>query len=131
MKTIANCNPVEFLTQTNKIRKQVQKYFDVTKILDIRKTVPEIKGTESVEEKAELLHNQGLKNLEDMFDTAMEKYPQQTAEVLGLLCFINPEDLEKHKGVEFLIPAMELLKSEEAISFFTSLVNLGNATTKG
>ena len=35
MKTIANCTAVEFIRQANKIRHEISKYLDVTKIMSI------------------------------------------------------------------------------------------------
>ena len=41
MKTLANCNPVEFLVQTNKIRKAVWDWLSLTQVMEIRKNLPE------------------------------------------------------------------------------------------
>ena len=40
MKNLANCTPVEFLKQTNKIRHEVESWLKDTKIMDIRKNRP-------------------------------------------------------------------------------------------
>lgn len=112
MKTIANCNPIEFLQQTNKIRHAVSKYFKDTEILEIRKRKP----TEGV-----TVAEQAKKNLNDMLDTALEKYPRETAEVISLMCFIDPAEIENYTAAEFLTPALELLNSKAALDFFISL----------
>ena len=115
MKTIANCNPIEFLQQTNKIRHAVSKYFEDTEILEIRKRKP----TEGV-----TVAEQAKKNLDDMLDTALDKYPRETAEVLGLMCFIEPADIEKYTAAELLTPALELLNSKAVVNFFISLARV-------
>lgn len=115
MKTIANCNPIEFLQQTNKIRHAVSKYFEDTEILEIRKRKP----TEGV-----TVAEQAKKNLDDMLDTALDKYPRETAEVLGLMCFIEPTDIEKYTAAELLTPALELLNSKAVVNFFISLARV-------
>ena len=115
MKTIANCNPIEFLQQTNKIRHAVAKYFKDTEILEIRKRKP----TDGV-----TVAEQAKKNLDDMLDTALEKYPRETAEVLGLMCFIEPTEIEKYTAAELLTPALELLNSKAVVNFFISLARV-------
>lgn len=115
MKTIVNCNPIEFIEQTNKIRHAVSKYFKDTKILEIRKRKP----TDGV-----TIEEQAKKNLNDMLDVAMGEYPRETAEVIGLMCFIEPTEIEKYTAAEFLTPALELLNSKAALNFFISLAKL-------
>ena len=112
MKTIANCNPIEFLQQTNKIRHAVSKYFKDTEILEIRKRKPTEGAT---------VAEQAKKNLDDMIDTALDKYPRETAEILGLMCFIEPTEIEKYTAAELLTPALELLNSKAVVNFFISL----------
>ena len=40
MKTIANCKPSEFLKQTNRLRKVVERWMKDTDIINIRKRIP-------------------------------------------------------------------------------------------
>lgn len=122
MKTLANCNPIEFLQQTAKIKRKVEKYLKDTGILELRKRMPPDGVT--VEE-------QSRKNISDMLDLALEQYPRETAELLGLMCFVEPKDIENYKGIDFLTPAIEMLNSEVVISFFTSLTKLGQTDTQG
>ena len=51
MKNLANCKPSEFLVQTNKIRKSVEKWLTVTDIMNIRRTQPELAEGMSREER--------------------------------------------------------------------------------
>ena len=55
---------------------------------------------------------------------ALEEHPVETAELLGLLCFIEPDDVKNHKMTEFLSAIIELIESEEVLSFFISLARL-------
>ena len=126
MKTLANCTPKEFLVQTNKIRKSVSKWLSLTKILEIRKAKPEIDADASDEEKKAALENQVRQNLTSMLDAALEEHPDETAELLGLLCFIEPDDLENHSMIEILSNFTEILNSKEVMSFFISLTQLEN-----
>ena len=122
MKTLANCNPKEFLAQTNKIRKSVSNWLGLTKVLESRKHKPEIPADATAEEKRALREAQVKQNLSDMLDAILDEHPDETAELLGLMCFIEPGDLENHKMTEFLAAAYELISCPEVISFFTLLM---------
>lgn len=125
MKNLANCKPSEFLVQTNKIRKSVEKWLKLTDIPNIRKNVPEFKEGQTKEEhRAEMLE-QARVNLNKIFDAILEEHPQETLELIGLLCFIEPEDVDNHPVSFYLEALSELLNDQAVIGFFTSLVNLG------
>lgn len=129
MKTLANCNPKEFLMQTNKIRKSVANWLSLTKVLEIRKNLPEIPKDATPEEKKKALSEQISKNATAILDSVLEEHPEETAELLGLLCFVDPDDLENHKMTEFLGAFAEIINCPEVIGFFTSLMQLGQMDT--
>lgn len=131
MKTLANCNPKEFLVQTNKIRKSVANWLSLTKVLEIRKNLPEIPKDATPEEKKKALSEQISKNAAAILDSVLEEHPEETAELLGLLCFVDPDDLENHKMTEFLGAFSEIINCPEVIGFFTSLMQLGQMGTSG
>ena len=125
MKNLANCSPVEFLVQSNKIRKSVESWLELTKVAEIRKNMPEIPEGATKEQINELIAKQGKENIRKMLDSMLEEHPKETAELLGLLCFIEPKDLEKHKMVEIISSVNDILNSKEVIDFFTSLMQSG------
>ena len=125
MKTLANCNPLEFLTQTNKIRKSVENWLELTQVLEIRKSMPQIKPDWTAEEKTEAYRKQVKKNLSDMLAAVLEKYPKETAELLCLCCFIDPKDMENHSMAELISSINEIIGNEEVVGFFVSLARLG------
>lgn len=129
MKTLANCSPREFLAQTNKIRKSVAKWLDDTGIMEIRKRVPKFDPEKTADERRAEFEAQSKKNLMAMLDAALEQYPDETAELLGMLCFIEPEDLDNHKMTELFSAFSEIINSPEVIGFFTSLIQLGQTIT--
>lgn len=135
MKNLANCNVREFLTQTNKIRKSVANWLSLTQVLEIRKNRPVFTEDVSEEERKKAMTEQAKKNVSDMLDSILDKYPDETAEMLGLMCFIEPKDLNKHKMTELFSSFNEMINCEEVISFFISLVSLakkaGFGTQKG
>ena len=129
MKTLANCNPVEFLVQTNKIRKAVWNWLSLTKVMEIRKKLPKYAPDVTPEEKQEILMAQMKSNAKEMLDMILEEHPQETAELLGLMCFVEPDDLPNHKMSEFLGAITELISTPEVVDFFMSLAQLERLTT--
>lgn len=124
MKTLANCNPREFMVQTNKIRKSVQNWLSLTKVMEIRKQHAKIPENATEDEKKDAMWQQVKKNLAAMLDAIMDDHPDETIELLGLLCFIEPNDLENHKMTELFESLNEMLDCQEVIAFFTSLMKL-------
>ena len=136
MKNLANCNGVEFLTQTNKIRHAVEGWLKETGILEIRKTSPkylEIKDDMSDEKKSEVLQEnerrkkeQAKKNLSAMLDAALEKDAEKTFEVLAMMCFLEPKEAkETVKASELLLNFAEMIADEGVIGFFSLLKQSG------
>lgn len=123
MKNLANCNPIEFLTQGYKVIDAAKELLAASKVLDIRKRKPTLTGAETEEEAKEAYREQARKNINDMLAALMQENPKKTAEVLGLMCFIDPADIENHKGVEFITPALELFTNKEVLNFLSSLTS--------
>ena len=131
MKTLATCNPKEFLIQTNKIRKSVANWLSMTKVLEIRKAKPDIPADATPEQRKSALQDQVKKNLSAMLDSVLDEHPEETAELLGLMCFVDPDDLENHRMTEFLGAFSEIINCPEVISFFTSLMQLDQKNISG
>lgn len=129
MKTLANCTSVEFLRQTNKIRHAAAGFMKETGVLELRKRRPEMTGKETNEEKKTAMDKQARKNLSDMADLLMDTNAEKTAELLGMLCFMDPEEVANAKGVDLLTPAAELLNSRQVIDFLLSLAKLEQTIT--
>lgn len=129
MKTIANCTPVEFLVQTNKIRKATADWLTLTNIMEIRKRVPNF--TEDMDDaaKRDAARKIAKENIAEMLESAMGEHPKETAELLGMLCFIDPEDLDNHTMFEILTPVSEMISNQEVIDFFISLARLDRIGT--
>lgn len=136
MKHLANCDAIEFLRQTNKIRKAVEGWLKATKVLEIRKNAPKLKAitgdmTDAQRKKAqaenrEKTREQINKNISAMLDAALEENAEKTLELLALLCFVEPEDANKHKATEYLKAVGEMIADEDVLDFFTSLMRLEN-----
>ena len=129
MKTLATCSPVEFLVQTNKIRRSVESWLTLTKVMEIRKRLPELPQGAKPEDVKKARKEQAKKNFSSILDSVLEEHPQETAELLGMLCFIEPEDLGNHSMLEIISSVNELIASPEVLSFFTSLTQLVQTVT--
>ena len=140
MKTLVNCTPTEFMKQTYKIKEAVSKWLADTDIINIRKRMPDglkkVMDGETDEIRKDLLagnkkliEEQARKNISAMLDAIMVDYPQETLEILALVCFIEPEDVDKHTMREYLLALNEILSDEAVIGFFISLARLGAMNT--
>lgn len=136
MKNLANCKPSEFLKQTSKIRKSVAKWLDVTDIMGIRARVPNlVKITDDMtdEEKATTAVENRKKRTEQMkanaqaiLDAVLDEHPDETLELLALLCFVEPENVDDHSVSEYLAAFNEIINNEDVVNFFISLARLEN-----
>lgn len=136
MKNLATCKPSEFLKQTNRIKRSAEKWLTETDILSIRKRMPELvkidyttmseSDIEKVkEENKKRVADQAMKNLSVILDEIMEMHPDETLELLALLCFVEPEDVDSHPMCEYLDAIREMIMNEAVLGFFTSLRRLG------
>ena len=129
MKNLANCKPSEFLVQTNKIRKSVEKWLKLTDIANIRKAVPPEKEGQTREERKKELEKQAQKNLSKMLDSVLEKHPVETLEVIALMCFIEPDNVDDYPVSFYLEAFTELMNDKAVLGFFTSLLSLARTDT--
>lgn len=141
MKNLANCSPKEFLTQTNKIRKAVAKWLKLTDILNLREEAPKFeplpKGATAEEidahmkEYRKLVSESTSRSMNNILDAVMDKHPDETIELLALVCFVEPKDVNNHTVTEYLQTINELVSNDVVIDFFTSLARLvRNNTSK-
>lgn len=139
MKSLVNCTPREFLTQTAKIRKSVSNWLTVTDIMAIRErqpkeiidltTVDKEKVADTLAENKKKLNEQAMKNLDAMFESMLELHPEETLEVLALICFVDPKDIDNYKMSDFFGVIAETINDQSVMDFFTSLVRLGQMNT--
>lgn len=134
-KNLANCKPSEFLRQTYKIKKSVEKWLTDTDILNIRKNIPALtpitKEMSDDERKAVFAENkrkseeQVKKNMMEILDAVMDVHADETLEILALCCFVDPAQVDDH-GIDFYLDNFaEIISNQSVISFFTSLAQLG------
>jgi hypothetical protein len=98
----------------------------MTGILDIRKDMPEVDKNASEEEKVQAIREQARKNISRMFDAILDEHPTETMTMLGLLCFVEPDDIDNYPIKDYLAAFTEILNSDEVIDFFTALLGTVN-----
>ena len=131
MKNLAKCKPSEFLAQSNKIRKAVSEWLTLTDILNIRQQKPKFEIDMTDEERERLTAEQVQKNLNEMLDQILEEHAEETLNVLALMCFVNPKDVDEHPMDEYIEAFNELISNQTVINFFVSLARLGQTNTSG
>lgn len=140
-KNLANCKPSEFLRQTYRIKKSVEKWLTDTDILNIRKNLPELtpisKDMSKEEQVAIFAENkrkadaQVKNNMMAILDAVMDTHADETLEILALCCFVDPKNVDDF-GIDFYIDNFtEIISNQSVISFFTSLAQLGVTDTPG
>jgi hypothetical protein len=135
LKTLVSCKPSEFLRQTNKIKKSVEKWLTDTDILNIRKRMPALEAVpisateeerKAIDERnKKLTSEQVRKNLSAILDAILEEHPEETMEILGLCCFVEPDHVDDYKVVDYLTALNSLISDKVVLDFFTSLASLG------
>lgn len=139
MKNLATCKPSEFLRQTNRIKKSVEKWLTDTDVMNIRKNVAKpalITPDMTDEQKRAALDDfrrrqteQAKENLSRILDAVLEEHPDETLEVLALLCFVEPENVDDYPIADYLTAVTEMVTNEAVVGFFTSLARLGLLNT--
>lgn len=124
LKNLASCKPSEFLKQTNRIRKSAAKWLTATDIMNIRKRQPSFTPDMTKGEKKAAREEQAKENISAMLDEIMDKHPDETLELLALMSFVEPEDVDNHTVSEYLGSFNEMISDPNVLSFFTSLMAL-------
>lgn len=121
MKTLANCNNIEFLQQTYKISTAVKEYLEETKILEVRNNIPEAVKKLASEEKKEAMKKVAADNIFEMVRIALEENAEKTLEILGLICFTDDKESVKADR-KIMTEAVSALCDENVLDFFLSLM---------
>lgn len=135
MKNLANCKPSEFLKQSLRIKRNIEKWLTSEDIKEIRSRVPEmdkILNTMTNEEKGQILiknqkkkKEQMLKNFLDILDIMLDRKADETLSVIALCCFVEPENVDDYPINEYLGAIADLLENDNVLRFFSSLAQLG------
>lgn len=135
MKNLANCTPTEFLKQTYRIKKDLEKWITDIDLKNIRARKPEIEEippNATAEEKRDIairngkrVKEQGMKNMSAILDAAMGEHPDETLRILALMCFVEPDKIDEHPMSEYIQCLTELMSDEAVVGFFVSFYRLG------
>ena len=88
--------------------------------------MPDIAGGATDKEKREALQAQASKNINAMLAAVMEEHPEETLEVLALMCFVEPENVDDYTMAEYFDAFNDLISNKSVMDFFTSLKRLGS-----
>lgn len=134
MKATPKMTPTEFLSWTMKVKNELPRWLEITKIQEIRSVKPELPDIPAAGAKAEiaaveqerekLLREQGLKNFWRIVDAAAEKHAAETVRLIAVLCDVAPEDADKHTMGEYLEVLNDTLSDVETIRFFSLFLRL-------
>ena len=134
-KTLLTFTPREFLAQTNKMKHAVEKWAKLTDIKNIMKRRPKIEAlTGSDADKdikarnADSAQKQGLINLSDLCDAALDKHLDETLEVIALMFFMTPDELDHIESREMLSELNKMLNDEAIVGFFSSVYQTARVT---
>lgn len=131
IKTMLNCNAVEFLRQSNKIRHAIGNLLEKSGISEIRKHMPELTGQETDAEKKRLLQKQAQKNMNDILDALLDTNAEMTASLLAMLCFRESENINGDKGMDYINVGLEVLLSKPVMDFLLKSTSLALLSTDG
>lgn len=120
-KNLTNCNLREFMVQTRLIKHYAEKWLNDTDIMNIRKNLPDIPEDADDEERKRLLTEQGMKNASAMFDAIFDEHPDETIQLIAMLCFVPLTEIDNHPMTYYMESISEMLNDETVWGFFTSL----------
>lgn len=141
MKTIANLSGVEFLRAINRTRHAAEKLMKATDVLKIWKNRADFKSEkdpkdmtkEELEQFKKKMHEmereQVKKNLNDILDTLLEEYAEETYECIMALC-IRDEDEPEPDGIELIMAAFNLISDKRVVDFLLQLGKSGLVDTE-
>ena len=109
------------MAQCYKIAGKAKTLFEMAGIADIRKRMPEYKEEDTPEERKAKMKKQGRDNLWAIFDELFGKYPRETTELFGLMCFIEPSEIDNYNGMELTAKCIDMLGDENVATFLVSL----------
>ena len=127
MKNLANCTLKEFMVQTRLIKHHVEKWLKATDIMNIRRVMPDYPDGATDEEKRKLNSEQALRNISRIFDACFDEHPDETAELLALLCFVPAKEANDHPMTFYMQSVKEMIRCEEVWDFFDSLAELARS----
>ena len=124
MKNLATCNLYEFMAQTNKIRHSVAAWLKLTDMKGIRSKKINIPDGATKEERDKIVADAAGENINLMLEAALEKHPNETAEMIALCCFIEPAEIPNYQSGEFMGAFADMIGDTEVLRFFGSLMKL-------
>ena len=125
MKTLLTCNLREFVRQIARIREAAGAWLAATRLLELRRRLPEPREYKDDDEHRAAIMGQWRSNIRAMLDAVLIEHPDETAELLGLLCFIEPEDLDKHPMKDVFEAVVVMLLDDNLMQLLAMILTVG------
>ena len=87
--------------------------------------MPVLPENATEDEKQAAMAEQMRRNLSRILDAILDEHPDETLELLALLCFIEPGEADDYEVAEYLNAFTMLVSNKTVLDFFSSLVQLG------
>lgn len=129
-KTLVNCSAPEMLAQLYKLADYFAKYWEILKIAEIRKRLPQYEEGATDEQKQEVRKEQMKANMLEMVKAMFVDHNTETVEFLGLLCFMGKEEAMKADGYDLLEVFLDCISDERVMRSFFRLVPMAQQITK-
>lgn len=129
MKSLATCNPSEFFKQTILLSNKIAKWFNDSKIFEIRAKTPKYitaspdstpeERADIIRKNAEIEKKQALENFIELINNMFDANAKETLEILALCCFVEPEHVNDYPMTEYLGCIMDMFEDENVSRFFS------------
>ena len=129
--TILDLGPREFAAQAYRVSSAIEKWLTVTDVLNIKKKIPNVANDAKPEERDAAVTEQLRKNAFAVLETVLGQHPDETLELLALLCNIDPENVEEYPTRELMRCVNDLLNDKDFVGFFVSCVQLARMNFGG
>ena len=96
----------------------------MTDVLNIRDKLPKIADDLPADERDKAFEERGKQVISMVLDAIMDEHPDETADLLALCCFIDPEKADDYPMSDYLGAITEMVNNEDVVRFFTSLMRL-------
>lgn len=124
-KNLAHCTPREFAGQSVKIAMLLSEWDILDKLQGIRADTGLINGAGTAEEQEQALREQVKNNALKMINILLVENIDKALELLGLVFFIDLEEIDNYTVADFLEGLEGILNDKRIISFFMSCLQLG------
>lgn len=124
MRFITELKDEEMLPILYDLVEYIKDYLDKTKILEIRKRLPQNHAQLEGVEKEEAVTKQGIDNIMEILRVICKEYPKETAEINKMLWVCDsPEETQPNVLITLVRIPKVLTEEQWLVDFFTSAIS--------